>query len=663
MMRRRVVLALTILVGVIILILAYSGIESSRDNMLQLIAQNGESMMQALVTSAGNNLAASAIVEESSAQRLVEIGSLLGRLLDSKPHLIDTLEYWERRYQLSRIDLVSNDSYVVASSWSENIGKPIEFEPELIVVLDSIFSNRTTIAISVPLPSALPQDNLAYLAVATKGGALLLQAPVRKLTDFQESLGIGYVVRQLGGQDAISYAVLQTDSGIVLASRSIAPLIAIHDDPFLAGALEHEQSVNRLYEFEDEQVLEVVRSFKSDVMPSGLFRIGMSLDVYHQLYIDSLKQLVILSLVLFALGIVGAYATTSIKKLQVTEGSLEQLKSMTDEIVQSLEAAVVATDKSGHLVIFNPLAERIFARSARSVLGKPYDDIFTDDAISLKRTCSEPAKVVRSETVYVQSDNRRLNLLVSSSPLYDRNGSLNGGVSLVYDLTEMKRLEENARAAERLSELGTLAAGVAHEIRNPLNSIAIASQRLQLEFTPTGNAEEYRAFLQTIRDEIERLNAIIKDFLSLARGGQLAKVLVELKFYLNEVVSLAKMETDKLGIAIDIDIEPGLTVEIDKNELKKVFVNLIQNALQAIESNGDIRISAHKVPNGRVQIDIQNSGAPIPLEDRNRIFQPYFTTRSDGTGLGLAICRRIVADHGGTMELLEGEPTTFRIVL
>ncbi len=100
MMRRRVVLALTLLVGIIILILAYSGIESSRDNMLQLIKQGGESMMQALVTSAGNNLAASAIVEEAGAQRMYEIGTLLGRLLDSNPRLIDTLEYWERHNRL-----------------------------------------------------------------------------------------------------------------------------------------------------------------------------------------------------------------------------------------------------------------------------------------------------------------------------------------------------------------------------------------------------------------------------------------------------------------------------------------------------------------------------------------------------------------------------------
>ncbi len=662
-MRRRIVLTLTVLVGVIILILAYSGIQSSRDNMLQLIAQNGESMMQALVTSAGNNLAASAIVEESSAQRLVEIGNLLGRLLDSNPQLVDTLEFWERRYQLARIDLIAADSLVLASSWSEYVGKTIEFVPERMAVMDSVISDRKTTAISVPLPSALPQDNLAYLATATRRGILLLEAPVRKLTDFQESLGIGYVIRQLGGQDAISYAILQTDSGIVLASRAIAPVVAIQDDPFLVNALGHEQTVNRLYEFEDEQVLEVVRSFKSDVMPSGLFRVGMSLNVYHQLYIDSLKQLGILSLVLFALGIVGAYATTSVKKLQVTEGSLEQLKSMTDEIVQSLEAAVVAIDKSGRLIIFNPLAERIFARSSRAILGKQYDEIFGEDELFLKRTRIQPAQVFRGEVVLNLPDAQRLHLLISTSPLFDRAGSVNGGVSLVYDLTEMKRLESNARAAERLSELGTLAAGVAHEIRNPLNSIAIAAQRLQLEFAPAGNADEYRAFLQTIREEIERLNAIIKDFLALARGGQLAKVLVELKPYLNEIVSLARLESEKSGIAINIDIEPGLGAEIDKNEMKKVFVNLIQNALQAIAGDGDITIKAHKVPKGQVQIDVQNSGPPIPVENRNRIFQPYFTTRPDGTGLGLAICRRIIADHGGTMELLESEPTTFRIVL
>ena len=663
MMRRRVVLALTLLVGIIILILAYSGIESSRDNMLQLIKQGGESMMQALVTSAGNNLAASAIVEEAGAQRMYEIGTLLGRLLDSNPRLIDTLEYWERHYELTRIDVVGRDSVVAASSWSETAGKPLVFEPDRMAVLDSVISGNKSIAIAAPLPSALPIEDLVYLAVSTRSGILLLEAPARRLTDYQESLGIGYVVRQMGGQDAISYVVLQTDSGIVLASRAIAPMVAIEDDPFISAALGHEQTVTRLYDFEDKQVLEVVRSFKTDVMPSGVFRLGMSLDVYHQLYIDSLKQLGILSFVLFALGIVGAYATTKIKKLQVTEGSLEQLRSMTDEIVQSLEAAVVATDKSGVVTIFNPQAERIFGKSAKALIGRKYGDIFPADDIALGHIKSNPGQVFRNETAYSRSESERLHLLVSTSPLFDRGGAFNGGVSLVYDLTEMKKLEESARSAERLSELGTLAAGVAHEIRNPLNSIAIAAQRLQLEFAPAENIDEYRTFLKTIGAEIERLNSIIKDFLALARGGKLNKVLVDLNSYFAEIIALAKLETEKNGIAIITNIAPGLSANIDKNEMKKVILNLVQNASQAISGRGEIRIRAGEAALGRVQIDVENSGAPISREDRARIFQPYFTTRPDGTGLGLAICRRIIADHGGTMELLEGEPTTFRIVV
>ncbi|MGB5138298.1 MAG: ATP-binding protein, partial [Candidatus Zixiibacteriota bacterium] len=116
-------------------------------------------------------------------------------------------------------------------------------------------------------------------------------------------------------------------------------------------------------------------------------------------------------------------------------------------------------------------------------------------------------------------------------------------------------------------------------------------------------------------------------------------------------------------IAIITNIAPGLSANIDKNEMKKVFLNLVQNASQAITGRGEIRIKAGQSALGRVQIDVENSGAPISREDRDRIFQPYFTTRPDGTGLGLAICRRILADHGGTIELMEGEPTTFRIVV
>lgn len=663
MIQRRLVLALTAIVGVIILVLAYSGIESSRENMLKLIAQEGESMMQALVTSAGNNLSASTIVEEISSSRLAEIAELMGQILDGYPRPADSLGVWERRYQCSQISVVNNEREIVASSWPEAAGTAIADSSLQAVVVDSVLSGDRHFAIAAPLPSALPRDDEVYVAVRVKAGALLITAPARKLYDYQESLGIGFVVRKMGGQKAIDYVVLQNDSGIVLASRDIGRMMAIQADPFLAGAMEHEEILHRLYEFEDQEVLEVVRSFKSDVMPSGLLRIGMALDAYHELYADSLKQLAILSAVLFALGVVGAYAATSLKRLQVTTGSLEQLRSLTDEIVQSLEAAVVAVNEQGRITVFNPQAEKLFGKTAKALTGQAYSDAFPDDALVLTRISTDVTQRFRGELQFQQSQGDQRQLLVSSTPIVSAEGRYSGAVALAYDLTELKKLEENARAAERLSELGTLAAGVAHEIRNPLNTIAIATQRLRLEFRPTENQAEYSGFLKTIGEEIDRLNSIIKDFLSLARGQRLGKVLVDLRDFVNEIVALARLEAEKRGIEIRTEIAPGLKASIDQSEMKKVFHNLIQNALQSFRGAGDITIRGKRADANRAQIEISNSGEPIVPEVRARIFQPYFTTRADGTGLGLAICRRIVADHGGTIELLEGEPTTFRIVV
>ncbi len=663
MIRRRAILALTILVGGIILILAYGGIESSRKNMLRLLRQEGESLMQALVTSARSNLASSTIVEEAATERLVDISTLLGALLNGSSIGVDSLDGWQQRFRLERIDLVGSSCRIVASSVRESVGDTISGDPDMLAALDSVLVDDRPMAVARPMPSALPRDDYTYLALRTKPGVMLLTAKIKKLTDYQEWLGIGFTVRQLGEQPGVDYVVLQSDSGIVLASRNVQQMVAIVADSFLIDARESEQITSRVYDFEGKQLLEVVRSFKSDVIPSGILRLGLSLDVYDQLYRSSLKQLAILSLVLFVLGIVGSYAATSFKRLQAAEVNLEQLQSITDEIVQSLEAGVVAVDRQGLITIFNPQAERLFAKSSAAVLSQPYREVFADDLLSLDRIESHSRQANRGEVRYSFAPGEMRHLLVSSVPICGKDSTYSGAVALVYDLTELRQLEENARAAERLTELGNLAAGVAHEIRNPLNAISIATQRLRSEFEPNTNAADYQSFLRTIAEEIDRLNTIIKDFLSLARGGNIEKVLVDLRDYVDDIVALARLESEKQHIAITVNIEPGLKVNLDRQEMKKVFLNLIRNAMQAIGSQGTIGISARRQPSGQVAIDVANSGEPIPPEVRERIWQPYFTTRKDGTGLGLAICRRIIADHGGTVELVDGKPTTFRIVV
>ncbi|MCK4857227.1 MAG: PAS domain-containing protein [candidate division Zixibacteria bacterium] len=661
--RRRSVLIIALLFGAAILILAYSGVRSSRQNMLKLLTADGESLLQSLIISAQNNVAASGIVERATAEHLVDIAALISRLIDINPALQDSLEVLARRYHLERIDITDSSRLIIASSWSETVGDAISAEDDLQAVLDSVLTGRAEIAIATPQPSVLPREDYVKVAVNANVGVVLLQALTRKLTDYQESLGIGYLVRQLGGQRGVNYVVLQSDSGIVLASRSVGWMVAVEADTFLSEAVIHGRMVSRIHQFQGQPVLEVVRAFKSDALPSALFRLGMSLESYQELYSSSLRQLAILSVVLFVLGLVGSWAAISSRKLRRTATSLQELENITNEIIDSLEAAVIAIDRTGKITIFNPRAQQLFSLSARAVLGRPYSAIFADDKLFLGQLSKETASVLRGEVTLTRENDEPLHLLISAVPIHAADDTFSGAVSLVYDLTDMKRLQESVRTSERLSELGNLAAGVAHEIRNPLNAISIATQRLRHEFKPVDNVAEYENFLKTITAEIDRLNAIVRDFLALARGGKIEKVFVDLKEYLNNIASLIRLETDKKDISLIIDVEPALQVGIDKLEMKKVILNLLRNAIEAAGRQGSVGIKAHKTDTGKVEIRVSNSGEPIPAEIQQRIFQPYFTTKREGTGLGLAICQRIIADHGGRLELLPGEPTTFRITL
>lgn len=663
LLRRRTVLILVILFGGAILTLAYSGIRSSGNNMIEMLRAEGHSLLKSLIVSAQNNVAASSIVEEATSDHLVDLTATLGTILDQNSGFLDSLGVLQRRYRLERVDVVDEESSIIASAWPETIGDIVNEEDDLYTVLDSVLAGKVEMAVETPVPSLLTRAGYVNTAVRTEAGILLMQAETKKLTDYQRSLGIGFLVRQLGRQQGVDYVVLQSDSGIVLASRNVDSMVAIEADTFLSNAVEHGQIVDRITGFGGEETLEVVRAFRSDVLPSGLFRLGISLESYHRLYRGSLTQLAILSAVLFVLGIVGSYAAVSSRRLQTTTTDLEQLRTLTNEIIESAETAIIATDRRGRITLFNPQAEKMFLLSSRAVVGQTYQSVFPNDDLRLGKLAANTSAVQRGEIALKRPGETSMQALVSSTPIHGPDGAYSGTVALVYDLTEIKRLEEAARTSERLSELGNLAAGVAHEIRNPLNSISIAAQRLSHEFTPMEKSDEYAAFLKTITGEIERLNTIIKDFLALARGGKVEKVLVDLDNYLSDIAALVGLEADQRDISVSVDVESGLQTDIDKLEMKKVVVNLLKNAIEAAPPQGSVSVCARAADSGKVFIEISNSGKIIPEDIRHKIFQPYFTTKNEGTGLGLAICHRIVADHGGRLELLDREPTTFRITV
>jgi signal transduction histidine kinase len=220
-------------------------------------------------------------------------------------------------------------------------------------------------------------------------------------------------------------------------------------------------------------------------------------------------------------------------------------------------------------------------------------------------------------------------------------------------LRKIKDMEDRVQLAERLSSLGHLAAGVAHEIRNPLNAIGMGLQRLKREFLPQNEAkkDEYTSFMELILKEIRRVNEIIEQFLSLSRPSQLRLTKSPFQDLLKNLIPLIQEEASSLGITLQTEISAELPViEMDPERLTQALINIMKNGMQAMGQGGTLHIETRLLKDA-VELTISDSGSGIPPDQMEKIFNYYYTTKEKGVGLGLPIAHRIIEAHGGQLKI------------
>jgi len=229
-------------------------------------------------------------------------------------------------------------------------------------------------------------------------------------------------------------------------------------------------------------------------------------------------------------------------------------------------------------------------------------------------------------------------------------------------------MERRLEKAERLSALGQLAAGVAHEIRNPLNAISMATQRLKRDFTPldSGKAEDFQNLSGVIKDEIKRLNGIIEEFLSFSKSRRLALSYFSLTEVLQKIVNLIREEASARGITIETKWRLSqVIIPMDINKLQQAFLNLIKNAMESIPAEGNIIITVDREGKNYIVVSISDTGCGMTAEEIERIFSPEYTTKEKGLGLGVTLASEIIRGHGGDIRVIsrKGEGTTFEVIL
>ena len=339
-----------------------------------------------------------------------------------------------------------------------------------------------------------------------------------------------------------------------------------------------------------------------------------------------------------------------------------------EDVIESMPLGVVAVDREGQVLAWNRAAEDILGTPRAVALAHPIDEVGGAEGWhlallqALRRGGPEPP----AEHLVRHRNGATIPVEVNAAPLRDAEGRTRGAVATITDLSSLRSMEDRIRQLDRLAALGRFASSVAHEIRNPLTGIATGVEYLSRGFPP---GDERLNDVQFILREVTRLNTIIQDLLSATRPRVLTLGPVSVADVAARAVKSLRSSIEEGKVQIRLEgADHWPKVLADTDQLLQVFLNLVQNAVQAIDGGGDVVIRARAVgnpPTPRVEIEVSDTGAGIGPEHLPHLFEPFYTTRPKGTGLGLFVVHGIVQRHGGSIEVVSAPDrgTQFRIVL
>lgn len=494
------------------------------------------------------------------------------------------------------------------------------------------------------------QPDIDYLIVTDSQGTILADSdPLRIGMVYGQDLDL----LKIAGSESVAWRQVPNSEGAdsFEVYRRFSP--TQEPGPGLAGPFQGSGPRNILIPSEGERA----------VPPGRVIFIGLDMGPINAAHEQDRRHTIWRTIFFLLIGCAGIISLLFIQGYRAARSSLSRIKAFSDSLVENMPIGLVATDAGGRLSAFNQTAEKILNRSAREALGKPAEAALPESCRDLFRILSEKNRVIEREIDCAVEEDRTIPLDVIATTLREENGAFAGHVILFRDMTEVRRLEEEIARSRRLASLGRLAAGVAHEIRNPLSSIKGFATWFRDRYRE--NPEDRETAEVMIR-EVDRLNRVITQLLEFARPLKMDFVPAPLPAVIRHALRTIEGDARARGIVVEADLPQDIgEIPLDADRITQVFLNLFQNAIAAMATGGILRVRLDRQDAQTVGITVADTGIGITQEDLPRVFDPYFTTRPSGTGLGLAIVQKIVEGHGGEVRL-ESEPgrgTTATVLL
>jgi two-component system sensor histidine kinase HydH len=401
------------------------------------------------------------------------------------------------------------------------------------------------------------------------------------------------------------------------------------------------------------------------VLPDKTYAIvGLDTTLFKQEQKKDIQYAIMLGLILLILGSISLYVIVLVQNYALVNRTLDTMTTYTTNVVEHMPDGLIALDARGGIVTVNNRAGEIFGLKAktpsdeRRELTKKFRGFAKPllDALTTVRT------IIEQETAYIPEKGKPIPLSVSATKLISDDGENLGAVFILRDLREIKELQERVTRSERLAALGGLAAGVAHEIRNPLSSIKGFAQFFLKKNPPESTDYKYS---EVMLQEVERLDRVISSLLDYAKPKEPIKKKTSLTAIIKRSIELITDDARAKKVSVIAEIDDNLPpVQADKDQITQVVLNIALNGLDAMQKGGRLVIRCFQERKSII-VEIEDTGHGIPADELPLIFNPFYTTKQTGTGLGLALAHRIIENHAGTLSVkgTSQSGTTFRMAL
>jgi two-component system sensor histidine kinase HydH len=391
--------------------------------------------------------------------------------------------------------------------------------------------------------------------------------------------------------------------------------------------------------------------------------VGLDREPFEEMRKEDINNTIIISAILLLLGFGGFVSLYLAENYRTTRRLLQDTSAFADEVVTSLPVGLIATGRDGKIAFFNETAERITGVRLHDARGRDPNEVFPAHWCGLQDWLDQGQTLLEQEVECTFGDDKPVPLSVSASRIVNEEGDFVGKILILRDLGEVRGLQDEIRRKEKLAAVGSLAAGIAHEIRNPLSSIKGVAAYFGDRFAETVEDKELAGVM--VR-EVDRLNRVISELLEFARPSELKLKQTNVNELLEHSIRLVRQDAKSNNIEVDLSLSEDLPrVVLDPDRFSQALLNLYLNGIQTMDEGGVLSVKTTLGEDGNIRVAIADTGKGIDPDEVNKVFDPYFTTKSKGTGLGLAIVHKIVEAHNGEIKIRStpGRGTVFTLVI